>query len=78
MEINSLISQIKALSLLDLNLEPAIETAQKTLGLAVVKCLVAAHPLNKFWIYASIKEAWNFIKKFLIEDLEVNMFFFAF
>lgn len=40
--------------------------------------LVANGPLNKAAFHSSIRAAWSFIQKFLIEDLEANMFLFAF
>lgn len=75
---DSLISQTKALSWKDLKLELAVEEAKTKSELALVGRLVATRPLNKFVIHESIKAAWSFIQKFLIEDLEANLFLFTF
>lgn len=73
-----LISQTKSLSWKDLKLEPTVEETKKTLELALVGSLVAAHPLNKFAIHACIKATWNFIQEFLIKDLKPTSSFFTF
>lgn len=78
MEMDSLIQQTEALLWEDLNLTSAIETAKETIELALVGRIVATRPLNKISLHASFKAAWNFIKKFHIEDLDVNLFLFTF
>lgn len=78
MKMDSLIQQTKALSWEDHNLTTAIETAKETTKLALVGIIVATRPLNKISLHASFKAAWNFIKKFHIKDLNVNLFLFTF
>ncbi|KAF5477140.1 hypothetical protein F2P56_003812 [Juglans regia] len=78
MDMESLISQTEALSWNDMNLQPAPETAKANSDKILIGRLVADQPLNKFAIHSSIKASWNFIKNFLIEDLEINKFIFTF
>lgn len=73
-----LIHHTKALSWEDLNLSCANESTNKNSELALISTIIATQPLNRISLHASFRAAWNFIWKFHIEDVDVNIFLFTF
>lgn len=74
----TIISQTKALSWQDLDLEPKPKIAKKSSKLIFVGKLVADKKLSKLAIHSSICVVWNFSQHFIMEDSEAKKFIFTF
>lgn len=79
-ELDSLVTQIQNMNWADFYsvLAPVSLEKEKSLLLSLVGKVVTNRPITASVIQATLKIAWTYVKEFLVEEIEPNIYLFHF